>query len=257
VGALSYLLLCKERKQALHNLSSVWREKDNTQIKALARQNFINLGKSGADAVRLKKWTDRDFREVVWIEGLTRFDKAYQQGKGLVAVTGHISNFEVIPAYFSWLGYKTAVIGRELYDPRLNKMLIENRGGIGTENIPNDASPKLVMRALKEGKALGVLVDQNSSRVSNIKVDFFGRMANTPKGPFALALKLGCPVVPLAIAGTKGDYYRIIVGEILEFDAKKSEEETILELARQTNRFLESIIKEYPDQWVWMHKKWD
>src|SRR4030067_3867972 len=100
-------------------------------------------------------------------------------------------------------------------------MLIENRGSIGTENIPNDASPKLVMRALKEGKALGILVDQNSSRVSNIKVDFFSRLANTPKGPFALAVKLGCPVVPLAIARTKGDYYRIIVGEEVESGAKR------------------------------------
>src|SRR4030067_1435556 len=104
-------------------------------------------------------------------------------------------------------------------------MLIENRGSIGTENIPNDAPPKLVMRALKEGKALGVLVDQNSSRVSNIKVDFFSRLANTPKGPFALAVKLGCPVVPLAIVRTKGDYYRIMVGEVLQTDSNKNEEE--------------------------------
>ena len=191
------------------------------------------------------------------MEGLTRFDSAYKRGKGLIAVTGHISNFELIAAYFSWLGYKTAVIGREVYDPRLDKILIKNRTAVGTQNIPTDSSVKTILQALKGGKALGVLVDQNSKRVSNIKVDFFGQKANTPRGPFAIARKLNCPVVPLAIARTKGDYYRIIVGEILEPDCKKNQEEAVQYLADRTNQFLESIITEYPEQWIWMHKRWD
>lgn len=257
LGSLAYLLLGKERRIARQNLKTYLDSLNTSNLKSLARKVFIELGKSAADAVRLPKWKDRDFRELVWVEGLTRFDSAYKRGKGLIAVTGHISNFELIAAYFSWLGYKTAAIGREVYDPRLDKLLIKNRTAVGTQNIPTDASVKTVMQALKEGKALGVLVDQNSKRVSNIKVDFFRQKANTPKGPFAIACKLGCPVVPLAIARTKGSYYRIIVGEILEPNSKKSEEESIMHLAQRTNLFLESIIREYPDQWVWMHKRWD
>jgi len=256
LGGLAYLLLSKERRVTKGNLKTYFNTQDSYQLNTLSLSVFINLGKSAADAVRLPKWKDRDFREFVWVEGLTRFDSAYKRGKGLIAVTGHISNFELIPAYFSWLGYKTAVIGREVYDPRLDKLLIKNRTAVGTQNIPTDSSVKAVMQALKDGKALGVLVDQNSSRVSNIKVDFFGAKANTPKGPFGIACKLNCPVVPLAIVRTKGDYYRIIVGEILEPNSMKSEEESILDLAQRTNQFLESIIREYPDQWVWMHKRW-
>jgi KDO2-lipid IV(A) lauroyltransferase len=256
LGVLAYLLLSKERKITHHNLKTFFSLQNSSQLRFLSRSVFINIGKSAADAVRLPKWREKDFRELVWVEGLTRFDSAYKRGKGLIAVTGHISNFELIAAYFSWLGYKTAVIGREVYDPRLDKLLIKNRTAVDTQNIPTDSSVKVVMQALKDGKALGILVDQNSSRVSNLKVDFFGEKANTPKGPFAIACKLGCPVVPLAIARTKGDYYRIIVGEILEPNEKKSGEESVIDLAQRTNQFLESIIREYPDQWVWMHKRW-
>lgn len=250
------MLLPKERKITHQNLKTFFSPQNSSHLNSLSRSVFINIGKSAADAVRLPKWKDKDFRKLVWVEGLTRFDSAYKRGKGLIAVTGHISNFELIAAYFSWLGYKTAVIGREVYDPRLNKLLIKNRTAVGTQNIPTDSLVKTILQALKDGKALGVLVDQNSSRVSNIKVDFFGAKANTPKGPYAIAYKLGCPVVPLAIARTKGDYYRIMVGDILEPNEKKSGEESVIDLAQRTNRFLESIIREYPDQWVWMHKRW-
>ena len=112
LACLAHLSLPKERKITHQNLKTFYSPQDSSQLNSLSRSVFINIGKSAADAVCLPKWKDKDFRELVWVEGLTRFDSAYKRGKGLIAVTGHISNFELIAAYFSWLGYKTAVIGR-------------------------------------------------------------------------------------------------------------------------------------------------
>ncbi len=257
LGAVAFLFPSRERKKTLDNLKSVWGEKSKREIYSLARQVFIELGKSAADAVCLKFWTDEDFRKNVWVEGLTRFDSAYKKGKGLVIVTGHLSNFELIPVYLSRLGYKGGVIGRQLYDPRLDRIVVDNRVTAGFENIPSDASPKTIMKLLQSGGGLGVLIDQNSSRVSNLEIEFFGRKANTPKGPFALACKVGCPVIPIAIVREKLNCYRILVGEELRTSSAAGENGQLTQLAQKANLFLEELIKQYPSQWVWMHKRWN
>ncbi len=255
-GKLAYWLLPKERKKTIENLTLVFgKEKSEAEIKKLTQEVFVNLAISGVDALRLRKYTE-NLTRIVEIEGEDIFNDAYQQGKGVMTVTGHIGCFELIAPFFNQKGYNTAVIGRELYDKRLDKILVENREKSGVQNIPNTASVKEIFKVLQQGKALGVLIDQNSNKVRNVKVNFFGKPANAPVGPALIALKTGSPIVPLAIVRNSRSFYRIMVGQKIEPKKVEDIEKEAVRLTQACTLFLEQIIKKYPAQWVWMHNRW-
>ncbi len=256
LGKLAYLVLPEARQTVFKNLETAFPNLETNACRKISLKVFESLGQNSADAVRLQKMSREEINEIVETEGMKHFDEAYRLGRGVMAVTGHIGNFELLAAYFSLRGYKVSVIGRELYDPRLDKLLIQSRERMGVQNISSAISVKEVIRALNSGRALGVLMDQDSSRVRGIFVNFFGRLARTPVGPVILALKLNCPVVPMAIIQTKKNKYRIIVRPEIKPLPDKSRDENIVYLTQRCTDFLEKIIREYPEQWVWMHKRW-
>jgi len=257
LGGLAYFIIADARKRTLSNLRLAFaKEKEEKELRSLALRVFRNLGKNVADAVRLKnmKWEDID--RITDIDGLEHFDQAYKQGKGVIALTGHIGNFELLAAWFSLKGYKVSVIGREVYDPRLDRLLVENREKVGLENISTTAGVKPVLRALKSGRALGVLADQDSSRVRGVFVDFFGKPARTPVGPILLPYTTGSPIIPMAIVRQDRNRYRIIVKPEVQLVFSEDREGDIVEVTQRCAKALESIIRDYPDQWLWMHDRW-
>ena len=256
LGKLAYLVLPEARQTIFKNLKTAFPYLDINTCKKISLKVFEGLGQNSTDAVRLQKMSREEINKIVETEGMKHFDEAYRLGRGVMAVTGHIGNFELLAAYFSLRGYKISVIGRELYDPRLNKLLIQSREKMGVQNISSAISVKEILRALNSGRALGVLMDQDSSRVRGIFVNFFGRLARTPVGAVILALRLNCPIVPIAIIQTKKNKYRIIVQQEIKPLPDKNRDENIVYLTQRCTDFLEKVIREYPDQWVWMHKRW-
>lgn len=256
LGSLAYLIFPQPRKVTLQNLKTAFPQLSPDSLKKLSLKVFGSLGKNAADAIRLPKMSWEQIQKLVETEGMEHLEKAYSLGKGVIGITGHISNFELLAAYVSFRGYKLSAIGRELYDPRLDELLIRNRQKMGVQNIYSTAGVKEVIKVLKSGRMIGVLIDQDTSRVKGIFVDFFGRKARTPVGPMILALKLKVPMVPMAIIQTREASYKIFVGEEIKPPEGKSEEENTCYLTQKCTDFLEQIIREYPDQWVWMHKRW-
>jgi len=256
-GQSAFLVIRDARRRTLSNLSMAFGEKTNEkELTRLGRKVFQNLGKNVADAIRLKKMTWEDVEKITEIEGLEHLDRAYQAGKGVIALGGHIGNFELLAAYLSLRGYKVSVVGRELYDPRLDRLLVKNRESVGLENIPSQAGIRPVIRTLRAGRVLGVLADQDSSRVRGVFVDFFGRPARTPAGPGLLSYKIRSPIIPMAILRKGRDRYKIIVKPEVELGFSGDREKDLIDVTQKYTRVLESIIREYPDQWLWMHDRW-
>jgi KDO2-lipid IV(A) lauroyltransferase len=257
LGKLAYFIIADARKRTRNNLKLAFgKEKNERELKKLALDVFENVGKNVADAVRLKDMKWEEIEKITEIEGLEYFDDAYKMGRGVVAVTGHIGNFELSASYLSLKGYKLSVIGRELYDRRLDALLVESRQSVGLENIPSTASVKQVIKALRSGRVLGVLADQDSTRVRGVFVNFFGRVARTPVGPALLAYKTGSPIVPVAIVRGGDDKHKIMVKEPVELACSGDKEKDIIETTQRYTQVLESIIREYPSQWLWMHDRW-
>lgn len=231
-------------------------EKEKRELKKLALDVFENVGKNVADAVRLKSMKWEEIEKITVIEGLKYFDNAYKMGKGVIALTGHIGNFELLAAYFSLKGYKLSVIGREIYDPRLDILLVKSRERVGLENIPSSASVNQMIKVLRSGRALGVLADQDSSRVRGVFVDFFKKPARTPVGPALLAYKTQSPIVPMAIVREGDDKYKIMVKKSIKLASSEDKEKNIIQTTQEYTKVLESVIREYPSQWLWMHDRW-
>ncbi|KPL15913.1 MAG: hypothetical protein AMS26_06400 [Bacteroides sp. SM23_62] len=241
----------------MKNLSfALGKEFDQKRIKKISLEVFENIGKNAADVFRLKRYNWEKMKRMVKSKGLEYFDHAYKKGNGLIGLTGHIGNFELLAAYLSLKGYKISVVGREVYDPKLDKLLVESRERMGLEYISSTDDVRRIISSLHQGKAVGILADQDSRRVKGVFVDFFGRKAKTPIGPALIHLKYGSPLIPIAILRSGKYNYRIIVKKPIAFEPTGEREKDLVKITQLYTRELEVIIRENPSQWVWMHKRW-
>jgi len=257
LGRAAYFLLKDDRKTTLQNLRfALGRELGEKRIKRISLEVFENIGKNIADVFRLRKFDWEKIKQIVETEGLEDLDRAYNKGRGLIGLSGHIGNFELLATYLSLRGYKFSVVGREIYDPRLNQLLIENRERMGFENINSADDVRKIIFSLRQGRGVGILADQDSKRVKGVYVDFFGRKAKTPVGPALLHLKYGFPMIPLAILRSGRYDYRIIVKKPIFFTPTGEKERDLVRITQLYTSELEKIIRENPSQWVWMHKRW-
>jgi len=257
IGWLAWLMLRRDRRKIDANLKRAYGDRlSRPERSRIGRRFFINSGKNLADFLRFGRRFRSEIAPLVTVEGLEHFDRAYKEGKGVIGVTGHIGNFELMGAYVASLGYDVAVIGREMYDSRLDKMLVKNRELVGLTNFATTDSPKRIIRWLQSGKALGVLIDTDSSRVRGTFVPFFGIPANTPVGHAMIGLKVGAAFVPMACVRTAHNRYRLIARPAIQVPVGLSQEEAVYQVTMLCSKALEEIIDSHRDQWIWLHDRW-
>jgi Kdo2-lipid IVA lauroyltransferase/acyltransferase len=258
IGWLAWRFMPHERQKIDTNLKRVYGDKLSASERTrIGKQFFINSGKNIVEVVRFPRYFKSQIAPLVTVEGLDHFDRAYKARKGLIGITGHIGNFELLAGYISSLGYDIGVIGREMYDPRLDKLLIDNRASVGLTNFATTDSPKRIIQWLKDGKALGVLIDTDSMRVRGTFVPFFGIPANTPIGHAMIGLKVGASFLPMACVRTDKNRYKIIIKPPVEIPPTESFDEAVYQVTLLCSKALEDIINTYPDQWIWIHNRWN
>jgi KDO2-lipid IV(A) lauroyltransferase len=258
IGEIAAMLDIKERKLAEENLRRAYGDKwSDIKIRLVARECFVKIALNAADVIQSRNWTADDLRKLVDVEGMEHFDGAFARGKGMVAVTGHIGNFELMAAWFAAIKkIPLSVIGRKLYDDRLDKLVVQNRQRFGMENIPTDASAKTVFSALKAGRMLGVLIDLDSSKIAGEFVPFFGIPARTASGPIVIGRRTASPVVPMAMFRTGDDRFNIRILPSIDIPQTKDKEADVLKALTQCNSALEELINFDPTQWAWIHNRW-
>lgn len=256
IGYAAYMVSKRDRSKAERNLKLIYGNCLSAgQRKAIAGNVLINFGKNVADVVRFKKYYHGQIRNLIDTEGMEHFDRVYKRSKGVIAVTGHIGNFELLAAFFAGSGYKAAVIGRKVYDRRLDKILVENRESVGIVNIDTEDSPRKILKALKEGYALGVLIDTDSMRVRSEFIPAFGRLSYTPVGQSILGLKSGAGFVPMACIRNRGRYKIVVKPEIV-VEPSGDFEKDVYNITKKCTEALEEIVNENKDQWIWIHNRW-
>lgn len=257
LGKWTFHLFVKDRETALGNLRMAFAEKTEDELASIYLKSLESIGHSAVDVLRFKRFGAKGIAEMVEVVGLEHFDRAVQRGKGIVAVSGHISNFELVAAWFGQAGYKSAAVGRKIYDDRLNRLLIDNRESTNVRNIDSEAPVTDFLRILRDGYAVGVLIDQDSKRYRGEFVDFFGKPAYTPMGPILLARTAKAALIPIVIIRTAPTKYRMTVFEEVEFDHQAERSVDVKRALAQCTKILEGAIRDNPEQWVWMHKRWN
>ncbi len=257
LGILAWMALPKDRHRIDRHLRLIYKDRFTASQRFGIGQNFFaNSGRNLADVMRFRRHFTQEIAPFISVEGLEHFDSAYKAGKGLIGITGHIGNFELLAVYLASLGYEIAVIGREMYDPRLNKLLVDNRQAMGLTNIGTTESPKRFLKWLHEGKVIGVLIDTDSMRVRSKLVPFLGRLSNTPVSPIMLGLKSNAAFVPAVCVRGGDNRYSVIIKPAIQYETTGDFETDVENVTLLCNNVLGEIVSQFPDQWIWLHNRW-
>lgn len=259
LGNLMYYLDLEHRKTALQNLHIAFgREKSEGEIRSLARRNFQNLGMMAIEFFRLPKMDVEAFRGKVNIEGLEICKKALNNEKGVLLLLSHFGNWELMGLMSKFLGTSIAVIARPMKkNKRVNRFVGEIRRGTGLEVIPTEKASRKVMQVLSQNRMVGILIDQRAKRSEGIWIDFFGKKAPSTPALAVLAMRTGAPVLPVFMVRNGHRRHRLLIKEPLQLADTgniKKDVETNTQLMNET---LESMIRRYPDQWFWVHRRWE
>ncbi len=256
LGALAFWVLFKYRDIAISNLELAFSgEKSKPEIRRIAKQVFENLGKTAVEVINFPKLNKKNIDKFVRIVNLDIVDKAFEKGKGVIILTAHFGNWELLALTMRVKGYPGAAIGKRLYFDKYDKYLNSLRKVHDLNIIYRDDSPKKILKILRDNQIIGILADQDVDSVEGVFVDFFGHPAYTPIGPVALAKASGATIVPAFMIREKGRHTLVMENPIELIDTGDKEADMIRN-TQAWSRIVESYIRRYPEQWVWLHRRW-
>ncbi len=257
-GKIAYFILPKYRNTALDNLRmAFYGEKDEAELWRIAENSFANLGITAVEYVNLRRFGREAVKRVISEEDYKPLKEVLLRGKGAVVLVGHFGNWEMTAICAVAHGIPVSLIGKRIYYPPYNRYLVSLRANKGVKTIYRDDHDVLrkSLEVLRTNSVLGIAADQDVSSISGVFVNFFGRPAYTPTGPVVIAMLSGAPIVPIVSVRHKGRL-RLIVKEPIYITKSGNKKEDILKYTQQWSDVLEKIIREYPDHWAWVHKRW-
>lgn len=254
LGRLAYLLLRSRRAVTVdgirQSIATGAIESPKT-AEDIARDSFCHLGISFAEIVKVYSGRGQKVMDSISIDGIENLRLALSYGKGVLFVTGHYGNWELLALYCARALRRIRVVARRQDNPFLNSFVERVREGFGNTVIYKEGALKNVLRELKSGGAVGILCDQSVIEREGVLVDFLGRPAWTMKMPIVISQKTGAPLLPTFMR-------RVPSGHRITFHAPfvPDREASLVNHLEHLNRFLEDQIREDPSQWLWMHRKW-
>jgi heptosyltransferase-2 len=256
IGALWFALDGKHRGIARRNLQTAFPGASSAEIRRLSRSVFHSLSRIPFEIGAVMPLTPDRFHRRFRLSGAHHYYRAERKGRGVLVVTGHVGNWELLPV-IAWMLLEKPpnILYRPLDFGPLNEFFIKNRSRLGGKPVPTAHAMRRILRALSRSETIAVLYDQNVDWYEGVFVDFFGKRACTNKGLPLVSLRSGAPVVPLFLIREKTGFVAKIGPEIKPVqtgDKRKDVEET----AREFNRALEEIIRKHPDQWLFVHQRW-
>ncbi|MBN1917664.1 MAG: lysophospholipid acyltransferase family protein, partial [Verrucomicrobia bacterium] len=252
---LVFITVGVHRRRALDNLHIAFPTMPQAQARWIVKRMLRNLARNAVEFIRFPLYSRQRILSMVTIDRKDIVDRLARDGRGAVAVSAHLGNWELLGAAIAAMGYKISVVARRIYYHRFEELLRGTRRAAGVRVVYRD-EPKALLRALRDGQFLGILPDMDIVKLDSVYVEFFGRLALTPTGPVALALRTGVPLVPAFIVRNDDGSHRILVEEPLELIRTGNMQKDLLVNTMRATKAIERVIRKYPDQWMWMHRRW-
>ena len=241
---------------AAANLRRAFPDWDEPRAWRTARAVYGHFGAAMVDLL----WLDRRDREAVLplvrVEGRAHVEGALAAGRGALLVTAHIGNWELHGLAHGWLFGPIGVIARPLDNPALDERLCALRARGGNVVISKRKALASVLRLLREGRGVAVLIDQNVQEKDGIFVEFFGQPAATTTVAAALAVKTGCALVPTHTLLEPDGRYRLVYDPPLAWEPSGDRRVDVAAITQQLTAVIERWVRETPEQWLWMHRRW-
>lgn len=256
IGRLIFLLGRKGRALTIRHLTMAFaHEKSPREIRRLGALVYRHFATAIADTIRLPVILRQGINRLITVQGIHHLDQALASGKGTLMITGHFGNWELLGAWMAQNGYPLRVVGTTLENEGLNNIVVDMRNKAGYTNIARGAGTRDIIRSLHQGCAIGMLIDQDT-RVPGVFVQFFGQPAHTPTGPAILARKFNIPIIPIFMHLRDDLSYHIECEPPLSLTYTDNPEQDLIVNTQLCSDAYERIIRRFPEQWVWMHKRW-
>ena len=253
----AYLSLGRLRGVGERNLELALPQLSSTARKKILRHVFRNLGWQLVEFCRLPRYTAENTRNWIRTEGLEHYLAAHARGRGVLVLTGHLGSWELSSFYHSLMGHPMGMVIRRLDNRPLDEYVNRIRCLHGNRVLHKDDFARGLLHAMRAGETVGILMDTNMTPPQGEFVRFFGTMACTASGLARVALKTGAAVLPGFLLWEESERkYVLHFGPELSFTKTGDYEADILAATQQCNDVLEAWIRRYPDQWLWIHRRW-
>ncbi len=255
VGWFIFSIVRIRRKVVLKNLQRAFPSKTYRERVKIAKKTYQNFTKMAFEYMRFPIIKKDELFSLCRLKGGEHIEWALKNGKGSVLVAGHFGNWELMGGYLSMSGYPISFLVGKQHNGFIDELMNKYRRLMGVDIIPMGYAVRGVIRALRNNKFVALLSDQDARR-NGVFVDFFGIKASTPQGPAVFALKTGAPIIFGSAIRVKGARHLFKL-QLLRFDHLDGiTPENIQEVTQAYTSLLEQHIREHPDHWFWMHKRW-
>jgi KDO2-lipid IV(A) lauroyltransferase len=258
MARILYDLSPRLRKTAEANLRIAFPEWSESQRNAVIHAMVRNLGWMAAEFARFPKYSKENIDQLVLLDGNENFLEGQRRGKGVLFLTGHIGAWELSSFAHAVYGYPLHYMARPLDNKRIDDLVNGYRCLSGNRPIFKNESARVMLKVLKDAGTVGILADQNTMPEEAVFVDFFGTKASTSTGIARVALHTDAAVVPgYAVWDANIQKYRLRFEPPVELIRTGDTERDVLENTQKFTKVIEDIIRKYPEQWVWVHGRWN
>lgn len=260
-GALFFLIGSRRRTLTLKNLKIAFPEKSRNERLGIAWRAFLNMAEFTGDSflIMAGKLSREDIFAMVDGSQLEKYRAMRNAaGSGAIHITGHLGNWELMAQYGALQGLESHVVARrgsnQLIDDRIVTPL---RTRHGNKVFYKENAMLNTVKALKRNEAVSFLIDQKIGPNEGVPVQFFGQEVLAVASCAVLQIRFSPLVIPVFLMKTARRRYKLIIGDAIEWiDDRSPQEEQVQKLTQQYQRVIEETIRQYPDQWFWMHNRW-
>ncbi len=258
-GWLGYQLDRRHVRIGMRNLEIAFPERSVAERRRILRASYVNLGRGAAEYIRLGGFFYRRLKQRVRYDGLDYWNelKARNADRGLLILSAHFGNFELLPTAHAMYGHKIGLVHHTQRFLAGDALLTFIRERAGVEVIRKHKAARAVLKALRKGEAVGIPFDQNAKRSEAVFVPFFSEMAATASGLARLVAISRAPVVPVYLVRDPSmRTHRIKVYEAVAVQHTDDAEADVIENTRRFMQALEAVVRQYPEQFLWTHRRY-
>jgi Kdo2-lipid IVA lauroyltransferase/acyltransferase len=260
LGRMAFHLDREHQKVALENLYTAFgQEKPPEELRAIAKRTFQNLGMTVVEFFRIPKLDTETFKKRVEVEGVEFFNQVLnnENKTGALLLVSHFGNWELMGLVPRAHGYSVSVIAKPMKNKRVDRLVNGIREKAGLDVISTVGASRKVLRALSQNRFVGILIDQRAKRSEGVWADFFGKKAPTTPSLAVLAMRTGAPILPIFMIRDGYQKHRLLIKEPLRLTETGDVKKDVETNTEKINKTLEEMVRQYPDQWFWVHRRWE
>jgi len=257
LGAIIYHVDIPHKRIVTRNLKFAYSEWADEEVYRVSRKVFRNLGIAILEILQMAFFSKEDFLQNIRIRGEEHLFDAVAGGKGIIIISAHLGNWEAAslfsPCYF---GYPVTVVVRKIESGIINRWILKLRTRFGNSIIDKEGALPEMMQTLRSGKILAMMIDQGTTKSEGVELLFYGKKVTVTPAAAMLALRCKSPVLPVFCIREEDQKLAIIIEPPVQLVRTKDLRDDLKTNTQIMTDVIEKAVRKYPDQWLWLHKRW-